>query len=57
MVDDALKVKDVLKSLAKDIGVELEITAFSRLQVGEGLEEEGKKDFAAEVADTLQSAA
>ena len=57
IMDDVLKVKDVLKNAAKEVGQSLIITAFVRAQVGEGLEEESKKDFAAEVEDTLKQAA
>ena len=52
-MDDSTKVKDLLKQSAKELGIELSISGFVRVQCGEGLEEEGKKDFASEVADTL----
>ena len=51
-MDDSKKVKDFLKESAKELGV-LTLSGFVRVQCGEGLEDEGKKDFAAEVADTL----
>lgn len=53
VMDDSIKVKDLLKDSAKKLGVELTLSGFVRVQCGEGLEEDGKKDFAAEVADTL----
>jgi elongation factor Ts len=56
IMDDKKKVKDVVKEAAGGKGVEL--VAYLRVQVGEGLEEESgiKKDFAAEVAETLSAA-
>ncbi len=53
VMDDSKKVKDFLKESAKELGVSLTLSGFVRVQCGEGLEDEGKKDFAAEVADTL----
>lgn len=51
-----LQVQDVLAQAGKELGSELRLTDFLRVQVGEGLEQE-QKDFAAEVADTLKAAA
>lgn len=51
-----LQVQDVLKRTGKQVGSELRLTGFLRVQVGEGLEQE-QKDFAAEVAETLKAAA
>lgn len=57
IMDDALRVKDVVAALSKEAGVPVALTGFVRLQCGQGLEEEGKKDFASEVAETLERAA
>jgi elongation factor Ts len=51
-----LQVQDVLAQAGKELGSELRLTDFLRVQVGEGLEQE-QKDFAAEVAETLKAAA
>ncbi|KAL4860237.1 Elongation factor Ts [Chlorella vulgaris] len=56
IMDGELKVQDVLAQAGKELGSELRLTNFLRVQVGEGLEQE-QKDFAAEVADTLKAAA
>ncbi|EFN51349.1 hypothetical protein CHLNCDRAFT_37444 [Chlorella variabilis] len=56
IMDGDLKVQDVLKRTGKQVGSELRLTGFLRVQVGEGLEQE-QKDFAAEVAETLKAAA
>jgi elongation factor Ts len=49
-------VQDVLKQRGKELGSELRLTDFVRVQVGEGLEQE-QKNFADEVAETLKAAA
>ncbi|PSC75347.1 elongation factor Ts [Micractinium conductrix] len=56
IMDGDLKVQDVLKQSGKQLGADLQLTGFVRVQVGEGLEAE-QKDFAAEVAETLKAAA
>jgi elongation factor Ts len=57
IMDDKKKVKDVVTEAGKSAHTPLELVAYLRVQVGEGLEEEGgKKDFAAEVAETLSAA-
>lgn len=54
MMDDSMKVKDLLKTSAKTSGIDLRVSGFVRVQCGEGLEQEGgRKDFASEVAETL----
>ena len=50
------QVHDVLKQRGKEVGSELRLTDFVRVQVGEGLEQE-QKNFADEVAETLKAAA
>ena len=50
------QVQDVLKQRGKELGSELRLTDFVRVQVGEGLEQE-QKNFADEVAETLRAAA
>lgn len=57
ILDDELRVRDVLKQISKEAGVPLAITGFVRLQCGEGLEQEGKKDFAKEVKETVAQTA
>lgn len=57
VMDDSLKVRDVLKALSKEVGTPLAVTGFVRVQCGEGLEEEDKKDFATEVQETLEQSA
>ena len=54
IMDDKKKIKDVVAAAGKEVGVDdLRVNGFIRVQVGEGLQEEGKKDFAAEVAETI----
>ena len=43
-------VQGVLQRLSKKLGVDLRVARFVRLQCGEGLEDDRKPDFAAEVA-------
>jgi elongation factor Ts len=57
IMDDKVRVRDIVGAAGRDAGVDLAVTGFVRVQVGEGMEEEGKRDFATEVADTLQQAA
>jgi elongation factor Ts len=45
-----------VKEAATTAKMNVELVGYLRVQVGEGLEEE-KKDFAAEVAETLSAAA
>ncbi len=53
--DDTHKVlQDYVKTAGKQMGIDLRIGSFARVQVGEGLEK-SDKDFAAEVAETLKS--
>ena len=53
--DDAHKVlQDYVKTAGKQMGIDLRIGSFARVQVGEGLEK-SDKDFAAEVAEALKS--
>ncbi len=52
VIDGESKVKAVLAAAAKDVGAHVEIKAFSRMALGEGIERE-QKDFAAEVAAQL----
>ncbi|DBA90441.1 TPA: Elongation factor, variant 4 [Trebouxia sp. C0004] len=53
MADDQ-SVQDYVKTAGKQLGIDLRIGSFARVQVGEGLEK-SDKDFAAEVAETLKS--
>jgi elongation factor Ts len=59
IMDDKKKIKDVVEeaALKGKINGGVELAAFLRVQVGDGLEEDGtrKKDFAAEVAETLNA--
>jgi elongation factor Ts len=52
VIDGESKVKAAVAALAKEIGAPVEITAFHRMALGEGIERE-QKDFAAEVAAQL----
>lgn len=46
--------QDYVKAAGKQLGIDLRISSFARVQVGEGLEK-SEKDFAAEVAETIKS--
>lgn len=50
VIDPDQKVGKVVESLAKSIGADVELTGYSRLQLGEGVEKK-QDDFASEVAD------
>ncbi len=52
VLNDELTVKEALAEEAKKLGVELEITKFIRLEVGEGLEKK-QENFAEEVAKQM----
>lgn len=49
VIDGKTKIRDVLTAAAKDLGAPVELTAFTRFLLGEGIEKE-ESDFAAEVA-------
>lgn len=51
VIDGETKIKDVIIKLGKDINSKVELTAFKRLTLGEGIEV-AEIDFAAEVAAT-----
>ncbi len=51
VIDGENKVKKAVESLAKDLGTPVEVEAFLRLQLGEGIEKK-EGDFAAEVVAT-----
>ncbi len=53
VIDGESKVKAVIAAAAKDVGAPVEIKAFARMALGEGIERE-QKDFAAEVAAQLK---
>lgn len=57
MFDDSRSVRSVVSEAGKAAGTPLEVAAFIRVQVGEGMEPSASKDFAAEVADTLKGMA
>ncbi len=52
VIDGESKVKAVIAAAAKEVGAPVEIKAFARMALGEGIERE-QKDFAAEVAAQL----
>ena len=52
MIDGETKIADVVANAAKDSGATIELTAFARFNLGEGIEKE-ETDFAAEVAAQL----
>lgn len=45
--------QDYVKAAGKQLGIDLQVGAFVRVQVGEGLEK-AEKDFATEVAETVR---
>lgn len=49
IMDDKKKIKDVVAEAAKEIGAPVELKAFARFTLGEGIEKK-EEDFAAEVA-------
>jgi elongation factor Ts len=49
VMDNKTKVEDVVKAEAKNAGAPIELTAYVRFQLGEGIEKK-ETDFAAEVA-------
>ena len=55
VIDGETKIADVVANAAKDAGAEIKLTAYSRVQLGEGIEKE-EEDFAAEVAKAAQMA-
>ena len=57
IMDDKRQVRDELRDLSQRIKMPIIITGFVRLQVGEGLENEAKRDFATEVNETLRQTA
>lgn len=57
IMHDKHRVRDELQALSKSIMVPINITGFVRIQVGEGLEDDTRKDFASEVSETLRQTA
>ena len=53
-VEAEMKVKDYVKSIAKELETELKVLRFIRFELGEGIEKE-ETDFAAEVAAQMKS--
>lgn len=53
VIDGETKVKDVIAKAAKDLGEKIELKAFFRFGLGEGVEKK-EVDFAAEVAEQLK---
>jgi elongation factor Ts len=49
VMDNKTKVEDVVKAAGKDAGAPVELKAYVRFQLGEGIEKK-ESDFAAEVA-------
>ncbi|MCK5808158.1 elongation factor Ts [bacterium] len=54
VMNSDMKVKDFVKSVAKEIDTELKVVRFIRFELGEGIEKE-ETDFAAEVAAQMNS--
>ena len=48
VIDGETKIADVIANAAKDAGAEIKLTAYSRFQLGDGIEKQ-EEDFAAEV--------
>lgn len=55
VMDGETKIAKLLENAAKDVGAPVELKAYSRIQLGEGIEKE-EVDFAAEVAATAKIA-
>lgn len=55
VMDPDTKINKLLENAAADVGAPIALTAFARVQLGEGIEKE-EVDFAAEVAATAKSA-
>ena len=53
MQDSALTVKQYTESVAKELGGDIKIAAYTRFEKGEGLEKR-QDDFAAEVAGMVK---
>ena len=49
VMDNKTKIEDVVKGASKDVGAPVELNAYVRFQLGEGIEKQ-QSDFAAEVA-------
>jgi len=49
VMDNKVKIKEVIANLAKELGKDVSLKAFTRFELGEGIEQE-ETDFAAEVA-------
>lgn len=56
VIDGKTKISDFIATAAKEIGAPIELSAFERYQLGEGIEKESS-DFAAEVAAAAGAAA
>ena len=52
VIDNETKVADVIKNAAKEIGSDIELVGFERIELGDGIEKK-EEDFAAEVAATV----
>ena len=52
VMDGQTKIAKILENAAKDVGAPVALTAFARVQLGEGIEKE-ETDFAAEVAKVV----
>jgi len=51
VIDNETKIADLVKNAASDVGADVTLKAYARVQLGEGIEKE-EEDFAAEVAKT-----
>ena len=49
VMDDKVKIKDLLKNFGKELGLDVSISGFKLFILGEGIEKK-ETDFAAEVA-------
>ena len=49
MIDGETQVRKVIEQAGKDMGAEIKMVAFERMQLGDGIEKK-EEDFAAEVA-------
>ena len=52
VIDNETKIADVIKNAGKEMGSDIELVGFERIELGDGIEKK-EEDFAAEVAATV----
>ncbi len=53
LFDDKVKISEIISSSEKELGASIKLTGFLRYAVGDGIEQEQKKNFAEEVAAVI----